>query len=165
MRARAIYTIVSFVFLYALPLLIIAVLYSVIAAKVWSRRTPGNTTPANHRVSQQSKKNVLKMSLAVVLAFAFCWFLMHLLMLLRDFSDVFEACGIPNWLQLTGFSLGHGNSAVNCCIYPIFSQECRRGFKQSMKSLFWKNTRSTPQNYHEPRAADIPLERQMIIND
>ena len=162
-KARAIYTIVSFVFLYALPLLIIAVLYSVIAAKVWSRRTPGNTTPANYRVSQQSKKNVLKMSLGVVLAFAFCWFLMHLNMLLTDFSDVFEACGIPNWLQMTGFLLGHSNSAINCCIYPIFSQEYRRGFKQSMKSLFWKRARCTvPQNDHEPRAADIPLERQMI---
>ena len=161
-RARAIYTIVSFVFLYALPLLFIAVLYSVIATKVWSRRTPGNSTPANHRVSQQSRKNVLKMSLAVVLAFAFCWFLMHLLMLLRDFSDVFEACGVPNWLQMTGFLLGHGNSAINCCIYPIFSQEYRRGFKQSMKFLFWKHARSTAQNDHVPRAADIPLERQMI---
>ena len=160
--AHAIYTIVSFVFLYALPLSIITVLYSVIAAKVWSRRTPGNTTSANHRVSQESRKNVLKMSLAVVLAFAFCWFLMHLIMLLRDFSDVFEACGISNWLQMLGFLLGHGNSAINCCIYPIFSQEYRRGFKQSIKSLFWKPARTTPQNDHEPRAADIPLEGQMI---
>ena len=157
-RARAIYTILAFVFLYALPLLIIAVLYSVIGAKVWSWRTPGNTTPANRRVSQESKKNVLKMSVAVVLAFAFCWFLMHLNMFLRDFSDVFEACDIPIWLQITGFLLGHSNSAINCCIYPIFSQEYRRGLKQSLKSqLCFKHARSIPQNDHEPRAADVPL--------
>lgn len=159
-RAHAIYTIVSFVFLYALPLLIIAVLYSVIAAKVWRRRSPGNATPTNHRVSQECRKNVLKMSLAVVLAFAFCWFLMHLNMLLGDFSDVFEACGISNWLQMTGFLLGHGNSAINCCIYPIFSQEYRRGFKQSMKSLFWKH--ASLQKDHEPRAEDIPLQGHLI---
>ena len=160
-RAHAIYTIVAFVFLYALPLLIIAVLYSIIAAKVWSRRTPGNMTQANRRVSQESKKNVLKMSVAVVLAFAFCWFLMHLNMLLIDFSDVFEVCDIPKWLQITGFLLSHANSAINCFIYPIFSQEYRRGFKQSLKSLCWKHARCTPQNDREPRAAGIPLEGQM----
>ena len=161
-RAQASYTIVSFVFLYALPLLIIALLYSVIAAKVWSRRTPGNTTPANRRVSQESSKNVLKMSVAVVLAFAICWFLMHLNMLLIDFSDIFEVCGIPIWLQTTGFLLGYSNSAINCCIYPLFSQQYRRGFKQSLKSLFWKHARSTPENQDQERAADIRLEGHMV---
>lgn len=161
-RAQAIYTIVSFVFLYALPLLIIAVLYSVIAAKVWSRRTPGNTTLANRRVLQEYRKNVLKMSVAVVLAFAFCWFLMHLNVLLIDFSDLFEACGIPKWLQTTGFLLGHSNSAINCCIYPIFSQEYRKGFKQSLNSLFWRHARPTPENQDQERAPDIPLEGQVV---
>ena len=101
------------------------------------------------------------MSVAVVLAFEFCWFLMHLNMFLIDLSDVFETCGIPIWPLITGFLLGHSNSAINCCIYPIFSQEYRRGFKQSLKSLFSKHARSTPQNNHKPRAADIPLEGQM----
>ena len=43
-RARRICTIVSFVLLYALPLLVISVLYSAIVAKVWEKRTPGNAT-------------------------------------------------------------------------------------------------------------------------
>ena len=159
-RAHAVYTIVSFVLLYALPLLVIAVLYSAIAAKVWNRRTPGNTTAANRRVSQEHKKNVLKMSIAVVLTFAFCWFLLHLNLLLIDFSDVFEPCGIPFWLRTTGFFLGHANSAINCCIYPIFSQEYRRGFKQSLMSLFFKcSAKYTPGN---ERAADITMDDQMV---
>ena len=159
-RAHAVYTIVSFVLLYALPLLVIAALYSVIAAKVWNRRTPGNTTAANRRVSQDYKKNVLNMSIAVVLAFAFCWFLMHLNQVLLDFSDVFVLCGIPLWLQTTGFLLGHANSAINCCIYPIFSQEYRRGFIQSLKSLFSKfSAKFNPGN---ERAADISMEDQMV---
>lgn len=159
-RAPAVYTIVSFVLMYALPLLVIAALYSVIAVKVWKRRTPGNTTAASRRVLQQYKKNVLKVSIAVVLAFAFCWFLMHLNMFLFYLSDLFEACGIPFWLQTTGFLLGHANSAINCCLYPIFSQEYRQGFKQSLKSLFSKcSAKLTPE--HE-RAMDIPMEDQMI---
>ena len=90
------------VLLYALPLLVIAVLYSVIAAKVWNKRTPGNTTAANRRVSQEYKKNVLKMSIAVVLAFAFCWFLMHLNQVLLDFSRAlkikkFQRCVCALW--------------------------------------------------------------------
>lgn len=159
-RAPAVYTIVSFVLLYALPLIVIAVLYSAIAAKVWERRTPGNTTAASRRVLQQYKVNVLKVSIAVVLAFAFCWFLRHLNLFLMYFSDVFEPCVIPFWLQTTGFLLGHSNSAINCCLYPIFSLEYRQGFKQSLKSLFSKcSAKFTPEN---ERAVGIPMEDHMI---
>jgi hypothetical protein len=134
------------------------VLYFVIAAKVWRRRTPGNTTPVSRQVLQESKKNVLKMSIAIVLAFAFCCrFLMHLNMFLIGFSDVFKACGIPIWLQTTGFLLGHANSAINCCVYPIFSQEYRQGFKQSLKSLLPKCSRFTPETDDHEREADIAL--------
>ena len=148
-RAPAIYTIVSFVLLYALPLLVISVLYSIIIAKVWGRHIPGNATPANVRVLNKSKKNVLKMLITVVLAFALCWFLMHLNVFLQDFSDIFP-CGIPVGLQTTGFLFGHASSAINCCIYVIFSQEFRRGFKDVVSPLFRKrstllleNTRGT----------------------
>ena len=136
-RAPAIYTIVSFVLLYALPLLVISVLYSIIIAKVWGRHIPGNTTPANVRLLNKSKKNVLKMLITVVLVFAFCWFLMHLNVFLQEFSDLFSAsCGIPVELQTTGFLFGHANSAINCCIYVIFSQDFRRGFEDILKPLF-----------------------------
>ena len=137
-RARRIFTIVSFVLLYAFPLVVISVVYSVIVAKVWGRRTPGNATHVNRRVSNKFKKNVLKMSMAVVLAFALGWFLIHLNLFLMDFSDVFKPCGIPFWLQTTGFFLGHANSAFNCCIYALFCESYRRGFKEAFKHLFSK---------------------------
>lgn len=139
-RSQAIFTIVTFVFLYALPLLVISVLYSIIIAKVWGRDIPGNATPANQRLLNKSKKNVLKMLITVVLTFALCWFLMHLNMLLTDFSNVFSPCGIPKGLQTTAFLFGHANSAINCCIYVIFSQEFRRGFKEILKPLFPKRS-------------------------
>ena len=68
---------------------VISVLYSIIIAKVWGRHIPGNTTPANVRLLNKSKKNVLKMLITVVLVFAFCWFLLHLNVFLQEFSDVF----------------------------------------------------------------------------
>ncbi|KAL9985129.1 hypothetical protein ACROYT_G007498 [Oculina patagonica] len=135
-RSQAIFTIVSFVFLYALPLLVISVLYSIIIAKVWGRDIPGNATPANQRLLNKSKKNVLKMLITVVVSFALCWFLMHLNVFLMDFSNVFIPCGIPIGLQTTAFLFGHANSAINCCIYVIFSQDFRRGFKEILKPLF-----------------------------
>lgn len=134
--SQAIFTVVSFVFLYALPLLVISVLYSIIIAKVWGRDIPGNATPANQRLLNKSKKNVLKMLITVVVSFALCWFLMHLNLFLMDFSSVFSPCGIPIGLQTTAFLFGHANSAINCCIYVIFSQDFRRGFKEIFKPLF-----------------------------
>ena len=139
-RSQATFTLVSFVFLYAVPLLVISVLYSIIIAKVWGRDIPGNATLANQRLLNKSKKNVLKMLITVVLAFALCWFLMHLNVLLIDFSSVFIACGIPKGLQNTAFLFGHANSAINCCIYVIFSQEFRRGFKEVLQPLFPKRS-------------------------
>ncbi|CAH3030111.1 unnamed protein product [Porites evermanni] len=136
--APAIYTIVSFVLLYALPLLVIAVSYSIIIAKVWARHIPGNATPANVRLLNKSKKNVLKMLMTVVLAFALCWFLMHLNLFLQDFSDIFGPSGIPVGMQTTRFLFGHANSAINCCIYVIFSQDFRRGFKDLATPFFRK---------------------------
>lgn len=148
--SQSIFTIVSFVFLYALPLLVISVLYSIIIARVWGRDIPGNATPANQRLLNKSKKNVLKMLITVVLAFALCWFLLHLNLFLMDFSDVFSSCGIPIGLQTTGFLFGHANSAINCCIYMIFSQDFRRGLKEILKpflpnrsgTLLVENTRA-----------------------
>lgn len=141
-RAPAIYTIVSFVLLYALPLLVISVLYSMIIAKVWGRHIPGHTTPANARLFNKSKKNVLKMLMTVVVAFALCWFLMHFIVLLNDFSDVFPNSCIPVALQTTGFLFGHANSAINCCIYVLFSQDFKRGFKEFLRPLFPMRSRT-----------------------
>ena len=139
-RAPEIYTIVSFALLYALPLSVISVLYSIIIAKVWARHIPGNATPADVRLLNKSKKDVLKMLMTVVLAFALCWFLMYLNLFLQDFSDIFGPCGIPVGMQTTGFLFGHANSAINCCIYVIFSQEFRRGFKDLATPFFRKRS-------------------------
>ena len=152
-RASSIFTAVSFVLLYALPLLLITGLYSVIVARVWSRHVPGNATPGNVRLLNKAKRNVLKMLITVVLAFTLCWFIMHLNLLLVDFTDVFKHCGIPVELQTTGFLLGHANSAINCCIYPIFSQEFRRGFRQLLKRPL-KSSRTL----HSRRSQALSLE-------
>ena len=119
-RAPAIYTIVSFVLLYALPLLVISVLYSIIIAKVWARHIPGNATPANVRLLNKSKKNVLKMLMTVVLTFALCWFLMYLNLFLQDFSNIFGPCGIPVGMQTTGFCLVM-QTVSSTAVYMLFS--------------------------------------------
>ena len=89
-RAQAIYAVLTFVLMYAFPLVVIAMFHFAIAVKVWRRRTPGHTSSAKRQVLKESKKNVLKMSTAIVLAFAFCWFLMHLIaMFLRLVASLY----------------------------------------------------------------------------
>ena len=142
-KAQAIYTIVAFVLLYAIPLLVIFILYLIIIVTVWERHIPGNATLANVRLHNKAKKNVLKMLITVVVAFALCWFPIHLNLFLKDFTDLFpDPCGIPVWLQTTGLLFGHANSAVNCCIYVIFSQDFRNGFKDFIRPFILKRSRS-----------------------
>lgn len=148
-KAPAVFTVVSFVLQYALPLSIICPLYSTIILKVWYRTIPGNTTPANVRLVRRSKKNVLKMLVTTVLAFAVCWLLMHINVFLMYFSHVFDPCSIPWELQLSGFLLGHSNTAINCCIYVIFSDDYRRGFKEFFRPFVPHFTKSVIINQSE----------------
>ena len=71
--APAIFTVSSFVLQYALPILVITPLYVIIIVKVWNREIPGSTTTGTTaRLARRSRKNVLKMLVATVVAFAAC---------------------------------------------------------------------------------------------
>ena len=125
--------------------------YFAIAVKVWRRRTPGRTSSAKRSVKRIKEKRAKDVH-------CYCPGLCVLLVSDASYSDVFKACGIPRWLQTTGFLLGYANSAINCCVYQrIFSQEYRQGLKQSLKSLLPRCFRFTTQTDGHERQADTPL--------
>ena len=66
-----------FVMLYAIPLVLMAILYSMIVHKLWRDRFAENAGSGGDANINSSKKRVVKMLVTVTVAFAVCWFPLH----------------------------------------------------------------------------------------
>ncbi|KAK3747122.1 hypothetical protein QZH41_006060 [Actinostola sp. cb2023] len=128
-HSPAIYTVVSFVLLYALPLSVITFMYACVVYTVWLRRIPGNINRSIRKLQRKVRKNVVKMLITVVVVFAIFWLPLHLIMILLHVADTFSECGVPDKLYLVSYILSHATGAVNFLIYVAFSEDYKKGFK------------------------------------
>ena len=123
------YTIALFVLLYALPLLVIGSLYTVIMLKLWRRQAPGQELTSTRENKDKTNRKVLRMLVTVVIVFALCWLPLYVRMFVMFARSGRYACGLPYDLDFVTLFLGHANSAVNPYIYVVFNENYRRGFK------------------------------------
>jgi hypothetical protein len=124
--ARA-YTTITFVLLYALPLVSICSLYIAVVYRLWNQKIPGDQrTPQRRQHRSKAKKRVLKMLIAIVLAFALCWLPYHLYFILDGFHPPFKACSPPYELFFAAKFLAYSNSAISPCIFISFDINVRK---------------------------------------
>lgn len=126
------YTIALFFLLYALPLTVIASLYSVIMMKLWRRQAPGQELSSNQENKDKTNRKVLKMLVTVVIVFALSWLPLYVRMFVMFAESVRYICGLPYAMDFVTLYLGHANSAVNPYIYVIFNENYRRGFRTAL---------------------------------
>jgi len=119
-------TVTRFIFMYVIPLFLMAALYSLII-RVLKRRQAFGENMSQIRIQHQNV-TVIKMLVTVVLLFAFCWLPTHVVSLTTAFSYEKILCW-PISLTLTLFVPSHANSAINPCIYLIFNENFRKGLK------------------------------------
>ncbi|XP_078359303.1 RYamide receptor-like isoform X2 [Oculina patagonica] len=120
-----------FFMLYAFPLVLMAILYSLIGHKLWKDSFAGNAGSGGDANINSSKKRVIKMLVTVTLAFAVCWFPLHLIHYFIYFDTATFQC-MSLYLILLSFWLGHANSAINPVLYVIFNKTFRRAFLQAL---------------------------------
>ncbi|KAJ7328552.1 hypothetical protein OS493_024468 [Desmophyllum pertusum] len=131
--ASRIYFSFVFISLYAVPLFIIAVFYSIMSFKLWIRRIPGNPTAANLRHAAISKRRTIKKLIIIVIVFALCWLPAHL-MHLFIFFDEETYLEIPALLRLISFGVSHANSAINPYLYIALNRNFRRAYVDVLQS-------------------------------
>lgn len=119
-------TVTRFIFMYVIPLVLMAALYSLII-RVLKRRQAFGENMSQIRIQRQNV-TVIKMLVTVVLLFAFCWLPAHVVSLTTAFSYEKLLCW-PISLTVTLFLPSHANSAINPCIYLIFNENFRKGLK------------------------------------
>lgn len=120
-----------FVMLYAIPLVLMAILYSMIVHKLWRDRFAENAGSGGDANINSSKKRVVKMLVTVTVAFAVCWFPLHTIHYYIYFETESFTC-MSKYVILLSFWLGHANSAINPVLYVIFNKTFRKGFLQAL---------------------------------
>ena len=116
-----------------IPLGLIAILYIIIYLKLKSQKIPGEQLANAGKQRQQRERNVLKMTIAIVLGFAVCWLPLAIFWCIRIFTDIilWPNCSISYVIYLVVF-MASSNSAINPCICLIFS----RNYRKELKALF-----------------------------
>ena len=125
------YAVATFVVFFYIPLVLIAILYLTIALKIKSHTIPGEQSVNAREQRVKRERNVLKMSIVIVLAFAVCWLPQTIYWLLTISSSdnaMTSSCGFRYFASIA-FFLAHSNCAINPCICFIFSGTYRQGLK------------------------------------
>ena len=105
------------------PLVLIAILYFVIALKIKSQKIPGKQSANARERRLKKERNVLNMSVAIVLVFTVCFLpisICHLLSLYSSNIAIWSSCGMQYFATIA-LLLGCSYCAVNPCICFIFS--------------------------------------------
>ena len=116
---------------YCVPLVLIAILYFAIALRIKSQKVPGEQSANARERRLKKERNVLKMSVAIVLVFAVCWLPFSIYTLLSLYSSnmaMRSSCGMQ-YFGTIAFLLACSYCAVNPCICFIFSGNYRQGLK------------------------------------
>ncbi|XP_078375922.1 QRFP-like peptide receptor [Oculina patagonica] len=118
------------IFLYT-PWVLITALYSIILLKLKSQKTPGNQSVSAEQQRVKRERNVLKLVIATVSAFAVSWLPLSVLVLLHTFAWDYNTklpCGVILYYFIA-LTMARANCALNPCICFIFCRNYRQGFK------------------------------------
>lgn len=128
MTIPVIYFVSIFTVLYALPFIIVAVLYSAIVYKLHRLNIPGCNCSQRRR-RQERNRTITIMAMIFVTAFFLCWtpFFVYAFLLCFEWH-LNLPCSQMNF-RFTVLLIAHLNSAINPFIYFLCSKSFRKGVK------------------------------------
>ena len=125
------YFMALYIISFYIPLVFISILYLTILLKLKSQKKPGEQSVNTEQQRKTRERNVLKMSIAIVLGFAVCWLpfsIINLIIMFANENNTSLSCGLIR-LRDISILVSQTNSAINPCICFIFSGNYRQGLK------------------------------------
>ena len=125
------YIVSMLVVFWYVAMVLIAILYMTVVIKLKSQNIPGEGSANGREQQSRRQKNVLKMSIAIVVTFIVCWLpatIWWFFVLYPPDSIMTASCGFQ-YFRVIAFCVAHSNSAINPCISFIFSGNYRQGLK------------------------------------
>ena len=120
------------VFFY-IPMILLIAVYSIILIKLKKHVHPGEQSANAEEQRTKRNRNVLKMAIAIVLAFFLCWLPAYTILLIIHFleptSSIRSSCSFGAFYIFTHF-LALANCAINPTILFISSSNYRQGLKR-----------------------------------
>ena len=130
-KDRSIYFLVLFLLTYALPLMAIAVLSTLMVHSIWKHPIP--ECPSLEETLRQ-RRHVTRLVIVVVVTFFLCWFPSHLLWLWTSyFPDTWKQTYPFYYFRVTSHVLAYTNSSLNPILYCFLSENFRHGFAKALK--------------------------------
>ena len=121
-----------FVVFFYIPIVMLAMLYSIIVIKLKSQKIPGEQSTNAEQQRAKRNRHVLKMSIAIVLGFVLCFLPWSITMLLRYFAQDSLPCGFFIYKNISQF-MAISNCAINPCICFIFCSNYRNALKRLLR--------------------------------
>lgn len=130
-KHRKIFTFLTFIFQYVMPLTIVTLAYALIACDVICKNRHSETRYADRRKYEENRK-LTRLLLAVTLVFAICVLPYHAVTIAVEFGNggCFEYI---TDVTIGSYLLLYLNSALNPILYNLFSSHFRQGFVDSYK--------------------------------
>ena len=125
------YALANFIIFLFVPWVLITILYLAIILKLKSQKIPGEQSVNAREQRVKTERNVLKMCIAIVLAFAVCWVPLSTVWFIFLFSldnTMISSCSF-RYFHSFFIVLAYANCAINPCICFIFSGNYREGLK------------------------------------
>ena len=114
-----------------IPVIILVILYSIILIKLKTQAHPGEQSANTQQHRKRQNRNVLQMSIAIVLVFVSCWLPFYTNLFVIEYSSVQFSCAF-----LLYFDVAVVMTVAYCAINPIicfvFSSNYRQGLKRLM---------------------------------
>ena len=122
------------VFFY-IPIILLVAVYSIILIKLKKQVHPGEQSANAEEQRTKRNRNVLKMAIAIVLAFFLCWLPAYTILLIIQFleptSSIRSSCSFRAFSIFTYF-LALAKCAIDPTILFISSSNYRQGLKRSV---------------------------------
>ena len=117
-----------------IPVMLLAILYSIIIIKLKTQKHPGEQSANTQQQRNRRNRNVLQLSIAIVLVFVFCWLpnTTNFLIIRYRASSIHQfSCGFWLYYDVT-YYMAVGYCAINPIICFVFSSNYREGLKRLM---------------------------------
>lgn len=129
-QAQKIYFVLVVIFLFIFPLCVIAALYSAVIIRLKRQQFPGiHQAEDARKMREKRNRAILQLSVVIVMVFIICWTPFIIFVFLKLFIWGTPQCG-RNDTAFTVYFIAHSISAINPCVYTLFSSSYRQGLKE-----------------------------------
>ena len=122
---------------FILPLVVISVLYTLVARKLWLHKVPADHNVSEHQREQEiPKKKIIRMLIIVVVVFVLCWLPLHVYQMAKGVIlrvsrneaiwDTYAIIEICYWLS-------QANSAINPWLYIGLNGKMKAAFRNMIR--------------------------------